>query len=96
MLTHNPEVVGSSPASATIKRTGFRLKSGSFSNFLYQNESQKNSDGVSFGVSPKMGKIKNRRKFNFFSSSSSLLFETGFFFRIIQNRDKLVNLSMNR
>ena len=34
---HNPEVVGSSPASATIKRTGFHLKSGSFSNFSEQN-----------------------------------------------------------
>ena len=27
---HNPEVVGSSPASATIKNTGFRKKSGVF------------------------------------------------------------------
>ena len=27
---HNPEVVGSSPASATIKSTGFRKKSGVF------------------------------------------------------------------
>ena len=31
---HNPEVVGSSPASATIKNTGFRKKFGVFSNFL--------------------------------------------------------------
>ena len=34
---HNPEVVGSSPASATIKNTGFRKKTGVFSNFLPQN-----------------------------------------------------------
>ena len=31
---HNPEVVGSSPASATIKSTGFRKKSGVFLTFL--------------------------------------------------------------
>ena len=31
---HNPEVVGSSPASATIKNTGFRNKSGVFLTFL--------------------------------------------------------------
>ena len=30
---HNPEVVGSSPASATIKNTGFRKKSGGFLTF---------------------------------------------------------------
>ena len=30
---HNPEVVGSSPASATIKSTGFRKKSGAFLTF---------------------------------------------------------------
>ena len=30
---HNPEVVGSSPASATIKNTGFRKKSGAFLTF---------------------------------------------------------------
>ena len=30
---HNPEVVGSSPASATIKNTGFRKKSGVFLTF---------------------------------------------------------------
>ena len=30
---HNPEVVGSSPASATIKSTGFRKKSGVFLTF---------------------------------------------------------------
>ena len=31
---HNPEVVGSSPASATIKNTGFRNEIRCFSNFL--------------------------------------------------------------
>ena len=30
---HNPEVVGSRPASATIKNTGFRKKSGAFLTF---------------------------------------------------------------
>ena len=80
---HNPEVVGSSPASATIKRTGFHLKPGSFSNFSEQNVIFKNSDGVSFGVTSQIGKIENRRKSNFFLLFSSLLFETGCFFRII-------------
>ena len=32
-FSHNPEVVGSSPASATIKNTGFRKKSGIFLTF---------------------------------------------------------------
>ena len=30
LAAHNPEVVGSSPASATIKSTGFRKRSGAF------------------------------------------------------------------
>ena len=33
LAAHNPEVVGSSPASATIKNTGFRKKSGVFLTF---------------------------------------------------------------
>ena len=39
---HNPEVVGSSPASATIKTPDFDKKSGVFSNFLEQNETTPN------------------------------------------------------
>ena len=33
LAAHNPEVVGSSPASATIKTPDFKSKSGVFSNF---------------------------------------------------------------
>ena len=35
---HNPEVVGSSPASATIKTPGIHHEYRDFSNFLEQNE----------------------------------------------------------
>ena len=35
---HNPEVVGSSPASATIKNSRFRQKTAVFSNFLAEND----------------------------------------------------------
>ena len=38
---HNPEVVGSSPASATIKNTGFRKKSGVFLTFRHKTEASK-------------------------------------------------------
>ena len=38
---HNPEVVGSSPASATIKSTGFRKKSGAFLTFWPQMDGRK-------------------------------------------------------
>ena len=36
--SHNPEVVGSSPASATIKIPGIHYEYRDFSNFLAQNE----------------------------------------------------------
>ena len=35
---HNPEVVGSSPASATIKNRRFRTENGGFSNFSGKNK----------------------------------------------------------
>ena len=38
---HNPEVVGSSPASATIKNTGFRKKSGVFLTFRGKMDTRK-------------------------------------------------------
>ena len=47
---HNPEVVGSSPASATIKNTGFRKKSGVFLTFQPKMEVPKPSIGVSLGL----------------------------------------------
>ena len=48
---HNPEVVGSSPASATIKNHRFHHENGGFSNFSAKNKANKNGVGVSFGVS---------------------------------------------
>ena len=46
---HNPEVVGSSPASATIKNTGFRKKSGVFLLFEDIRRKQMEHYGNSFG-----------------------------------------------
>ena len=40
---HNPEVVGSSPASATIKIPGIHYEYRGFSNFLAQNENMPKS-----------------------------------------------------
>ena len=40
---HNPEVVGSSPASATIKTPGIHYEYRDFSNFLAQNENASKS-----------------------------------------------------
>ena len=45
---HNPEVVGSSPASATIKNTGFRKKSGVFLTFRDKMRTPKT--GVELGL----------------------------------------------
>ena len=55
---HNPEVVGSSPASAPIKNTGFRKKSGVFSNYLRKNERSRNGAGPSAG--PRWAKLDFR------------------------------------
>ena len=47
---HNPEVVGSSPASATIKNTGFRKKSGAFLTFRSEMKSPKIPMGLAVGL----------------------------------------------
>ena len=47
---HNPEVVGSSPASATIKSTGFRMKSGVFLTFWGKMENPKIPMGLAVGL----------------------------------------------
>ena len=47
---HNPEVVGSSPASATIKTPDFDEKSGVFLTFQPKMEVPKPSIGVSLGL----------------------------------------------
>ena len=39
---HNPEVVGSSPASATIKAPDFDMKSGAFLTFWRKNGTNQN------------------------------------------------------
>ena len=50
MLSHNPEVVGSSPASATIKKTGIHANSGLFLYFLQRFRGAENPAGVYLGV----------------------------------------------
>ena len=47
---HNPEVVGSSPASATIKNTGFRKKSGVFLTFWHKMKKPKIPMGLAVGL----------------------------------------------
>ena len=47
---HNPEVVGSSPASATIKSTGFRKKSGVFLTFRHKMKKPKIPMGLAVGL----------------------------------------------
>ena len=47
---HNPEVVGSSPASATIKNTGFRKKSGVFLTFRDEMKNPKIPVGLAVGL----------------------------------------------
>ena len=49
-FTHNPEVVGSSPASATIKNTGFQKKSGVFLTFWSKMKSPKIPMGLAVGL----------------------------------------------
>jgi len=51
LAAHNPEVVGSSPASATIKKHRISKEIRCFSNFLGSNDELKNACGVSCGVS---------------------------------------------
>ena len=50
---HNPEVVGSSPASATIKAPDFDKKSGVFLTFRSKTEHPKVPMGLAVGLAPK-------------------------------------------
>ena len=50
---HNPEVVGSSPASATIKNTGFRKKSGVF--LTFRDEMQQTKIDLTPILTPTLG-----------------------------------------
>ena len=47
-IPHNPEVVGSSPASATIINTGFRKKSGVF--LLFEDMQRKQMEHCGNGL----------------------------------------------
>ena len=57
---HNPEVVGSSPASATIKNTGFRKKSGVFLTFQCKMKSTKMGLELVLELVAENAKIENR------------------------------------
>ena len=57
---HNPEVVGSSPASATIKNTGFRKKSGVFLTFTVEMSAQKTGVELALELAAKSAKIEYR------------------------------------
>ena len=56
---HNPEVVGSSPASATIKNTGFRKESGVFLTFRSETKTSKIGVGLVLELVIQTVKIKN-------------------------------------
>ena len=59
---HNPEVVGSSPASATIKTPDFDKKSGVFLTFWGKMKDHKKPVGLAVGLAPfwaKLDEVKN-------------------------------------
>ena len=56
---HNPEVVGSSPASATIKTPDFGTKSGVFLTFRSKTEHPKIPMGLAVGLAPKKGVLES-------------------------------------
>ena len=58
---HNPEVVGSSPASATIKIPGIHYEYRGFSNFLAQNENAPKSILGHFWVTPRLMTYNNAK-----------------------------------
>ena len=55
---HNPEVVGSSPASATIKTPDFDKKSGVFLTFWYKMKHPEIPVGLAVGLAPKKGVLE--------------------------------------
>ena len=62
---HNPEVVGSSPASATIKNTGFRKKSGVFLTFRHKMKTSKIGVELVLELPVHITKMENREKQTF-------------------------------
>ena len=83
---HNPEVVGSSPASATIKNTGFQKKSGVFLTFWDKMRFSKTRMELVLELAPKMAKSENGENRTFLQYFSGLLFITDRYFCIIENR----------
>ena len=59
---HNPEVVGSSPASATIKSTGFRKRSGVFLTFKAKMNTLKTGVELALELAAKSDKIEYWKK----------------------------------
>ena len=57
---HNPEVVGSSPASATINNTGFRKRSGVFLTFRNKMQTPKIGLELVLELVAENAKIENR------------------------------------
>ena len=58
---HNPEVVGSSPASATIKTPDFDKKSGVFQIFWSKMEYHKKPVGLAVGLAPILAKLNEEK-----------------------------------
>ena len=71
---HNPEVVGSSPASATIKNTGFRKKSGVFLTFRVEMNTQKTGVELALELPAESAKIENRKNPTFSGKLGFLYF----------------------
>ena len=63
--SHNPEVVGSSPASATIKTPDFDKKSGVFLTFWHKMESAKMGLELVLELVTETPKTKNRENLTF-------------------------------
>ena len=58
---HNPEVVGSSPASATIKNTGFRKKPGVFLISRAEMSTPKTGVELALELAAENAKMENRK-----------------------------------
>ena len=71
---HNPEVVGSSPASATIKNTGFRKKSGVFITFGGKMENPKIPMGLAVGLVSGLLKVYKGKNLTFLGKLDFLHF----------------------
>ena len=73
---HNPEVVGSSPASATIKNTGFRKKSGDFLTFRHKMKKPKIPMGLAVGLVSCLCNVNKYEKPTFLGKLDFLCFRS--------------------